>query len=418
MKIDFLTLYKQARSKHSDLADVPERVLDEFSNQYWMECRRRERGFELAYSSIVVSLVYLLTSVSVVEMFHLTRTVAQRWASHNFQAVFRDVPGLQVGSVLFCVAVIIYFIFVPLVSHSSLKSYLQKRAFFRSRLLDSDFSGWRFWVPGLIAIWAAAGWAIPVYSSIRPPTIEILRLAFTAWLLPAAMLLSLVPSLLLLAVSAITAISAQPERATSNTRVLKDLLNVLARWPDAGASDPTCVKFLRATADDLSKIAAQIRLLYFGTAPRGEDEQWAARQFALAADNLLVCGSWLYVPQQHSVEAVRARVLLFCNAFLTGILSDLPRVKLSESDGLINPRPKRRAVRTVLLTGMVFTYSVVPFAIFMLLRSKIALPSFPESFWLLLYSLWLAVGLFAYLENTSQSTGESLMNLVKIILRK
>jgi len=404
-----LALYKEASQKHPELVNLSEKVLDDLSTQDIKE-HRRESTMDFIMAAILAATAYMLLAVSGAETWRLTGAVAQRCASRNYQAVFQAVLGLQEGSFFFLCGVLAYFIFLP----------IGRRAIYifpsRSSVRDADFASWRFGLTAMIVIWAALGWAIVTWASFRPLTISTLNLAFRIWLVPPSIVLLLAPVLGIVIGVQFVIRWKRVKGATTSTKVLRNLLHVLSRWPGAEASATTPLEFRRKTALRLSGIADHIRRLDFGGAPHGKDEEWAARQFALAADNLSVCGSWLYVPQQQSMEAVRSRVIVFCNAFLTGNLYDLPRTEVSESEELISPLRKQRIIRTMFHTVLILIYFVTPFAFFMLLRHKLAALSAPDSLWLLLYSLWLVVGLFAYLEQTSQRPGETLVNLVKIVL--
>lgn len=404
MRQDFPKVYEDARQKHQELVSLPEDALAYFSNADTTEYKRELTKDTVAIFS-VAPVAYGLTAVSGAAMWRLERAVAERLAAHDYRAMFQAHSGLLLGSGLVLMSVLTYFPLMPLLN----------RWFPTSLFREVNYKSARFIVTASVAVWAALGLAIITAPSLPPLSQMNLFVPFVIWLVPPLTILMLAPLAMLVTGTGILVRWRRSKTATSSIEVLRGLLEVLSGWT-LGPKDAVSIESRRQTARKLSTIASKIKRLNFGPIRRGKDEEWAASQYALAADNLLVCGSWLYVSQAQSTEAVRSRVLAFCNAFLTGHLSDLPRLEVAE--GLISPPPRRRVITTVFLTGIVLLYSVTPFMLFLALRHQLESLSAPTSIWLLLYSLWLVVGLFAYLEHTSQSAGETLLNLVKVILGK
>jgi hypothetical protein len=422
MKEDFRTLYKNARQKHQELLSLPDEVFELIASRDREESRGRQERTYLILMSFLPFL-YGLVALSAAALWRQTSHVAQRLASLHYRAIFQALPASQLALSLVIVTLLTYFVFMPILNRWG--GLMMPKS-----LQMVDCTSRSYIVVQVIAVWVGLGLAIVFMSSflaegsshsglaLKIGSQSNLRWFFTIWTVPFVVVLSSAPLLLLVVALAMLFAWRDTKRATSSISILRSLLEVLSSWDLTGAPAAGPMESQRSMAQRLSRVAEKLRRLNFGLKPDGKDEKWAARQYALAADNLLVCGSWLYVPQAQSIETVRLRVLVFCNAFLTGQLSDLPRSEISESEGLVSNRPKQAVIRTVLFAGMVLVYCVVPFVLFPSLQHRLAAFGIPTNLWLLLYSLWLAIGVFAYLEHTSQNTGETFINLVKIILGK
>jgi hypothetical protein len=417
---DFRQLYEGVRKKHEELAPVSEEALDFLSHHDLAERRQEETGIFL-FVSTVLPPMYVVTWMSLVLTWRLATGIAQRWSVRDYRAMLQAAPGLQVASLVGLIAVLSYFFVIPIISYGLKKGWLKVWPFpgssFRN-FQNIDCTSPRFVSTTVLTTWTALGWTIVTIASAYRPASVIVERAFRLWLGVPVILLSLVPLALVTIVIGLAVAWKRSRSATTSADVLRRLLTTLSGWPDATGGKINIAGFQDQTARRLCRIASQIRRLKFGLLPHNKQEEWVAHQFALAADNLLVCANWLYLPQVQSTEAVRSRLIVFSNAFLTGHLDDLPRGEVTEFKELSPYRGRRRLSRTILLTLAVFTYCAAPFAAFLILRHGLASLSIPDSVWLLLYSLWLAVGLYAYLEHTSQGAAEILLGLVKAVLGK
>jgi len=325
----------------------------------------------------------------------------------DYGHIGQTIPGLQVGSVAACFAGGVYFVLLPIIERRCSKS---ARLFFGkevSRVVmgSVEFSSWRWKRAAVVVVWAGAGLLIGILASYGVLAPSARYFAFFCWLMPLFAGFALAPLLLMIPVLLVFRF-LRTRKEPGRLSVLRSLFRVLLRLPSREARDVVDCRLRYSIAIRLGEISEKIRRFEIAEGPQDDAQEWAARQFGLAADNLLVCGSWLYLPGTESVEAVRLRVLQYCKAFLTGSLLDLPRDEGARSAGLIAVRPKHRMIKAVMVGTAGLAYCMIPLALLLVFRQRFGAISVPDSILLLAYSIWIAIGLGGYFEHSSED-GES-----------
>jgi hypothetical protein len=412
---DIKQLYEEARGKHSELVELSTEVLDSLLNDDLTEYRRKRTGTFIILI-ILLPIIYVLFSVAGVVTWRLEDEIAAKLSNYDYHSMFLAVPGLQVGSVLGIFSVFVYCLISPVVGRNYKIGRYNLSPFPRESIFEqADYTSKRFITTAVVCFWVATGWGIVTAASFEKLSANTIGLALRIWMTPLGVVLSLSPIVLVMVFAAI-AVWKESRRATTCNQVLRGLLNILSSWPAVESGEIKSGSFQRTIAGNLGRIAFDIKRLFFARIPSDSSQEWSVRQFALASDNLLVCASWLYLEQAHTIDSVRTRVVTYCNAFLTGHLHELPREEVAESQGLISLRPRQRLIRTIFLTISVLAYCMIPIAAFFLLQSRIVPLNVPGSIWLLTYSLWIVVGFYGYLEHTSQKGISVLVDLIKTIL--
>jgi hypothetical protein len=403
--MDFLTLYERARQKHPELVSLTQQELSLRESEDREPLSGPARRLDLLYA-IAIPITFGIAIVSINATVRLAAKLARVLAAYDYRYVFQSLPGLSYALVVTAILIFYYFLiplFVPSVPYSVV-SY----PYTRSR---------SFKITACVAIWIGVALVIlPVAGSTSAGPRPGLVLALHLWLFPLAIILGLALPVVALAqvIALVSALSSSWSGMgqTSRGEVLHELLTLLSDWGEEGVSSTTLGPTIRM-------IAVLIHNLNFvPSAKKTRDQRWASHQYQLAAENLLVCSSWLYVPKQGTVELVRQRLVVFTNAFLTGNLDDLPRAEITAADGLMPPSPRRSLLTSILLSVAVFVYGLAPFVLFAVFRNRLGSLGVPLSIWLMLYSLWLIAGFIAYLRQTSQNPTETLYGLLKLLIGK
>ena len=107
-------------------------------------------------------------------------------------------------------------------------------------------------------------------------------------------------------------------------------------------------------------------------------------------------------------------------AFLVGDMSLLPRSQLAESAELLDPERRPHLVKSFGLLLLSIVYCTVPFLVMLVFRGQVGtlLPSGADSLLTLMYSLWVAIGLYVYIDYTSQQGGTTAIEVLKSILKR
>lgn len=406
-------LYEDARKKHSDIVsldieDINVLVIND-------ERQRRIRSTRVVVLLFtLLPFIYILICVAIPLTWRLDKDIAEKLADYDYSSLKESVPGLSIGLTSCFLATLMYYIITPLISIAGGWYAIHNSRKLESSILIADYSSRSYIISAFICCWLSICLGTVAAASLSKLTREHIELAFKIWMLCPAIILSISPLLLATQIVAIL-VEKQSRGAPTRNRIQRDLLSILKDWPIAGTRNLESKRFQSYVSHRLAPISADISNLYCGKKSQNPAQAWAVKQFSLAADNLLVCASWLYVPKPNTLNSVRSRIVVYCNAFLTGYLDDLPREVLDESRGLISVKPKRRIMRTIFLTFSMFIYCAVPVIVFCLFGKHLIPLGVPDSIWLLTYSLWLAVGIYGYLEHTSQEGASKVIELIKAL---
>ncbi len=391
-------LYNGAKSKHSELETISPEALARLGELRSLQEKRARTG-DMVLLSVLLTIAFFGIAVCIAMSLLFMGSLSKHLAAYDYTRTIAGIPGLRVGLMLGIFASLSYFLAAPLG-----KIYYKERP---TTFFFSDWSDSRFLIASVLALYLTFGFAIVLFASLGLNSTWRETL-FYIWLVPPGLVLAFAPVGIPI-VGILVQEKLRNRGTTNNLQVTEELLSLLDDWPRLLAhiddSKPDIARRIK-------RIAESIRRLYFKT-PSDRSEEWSAEQMQLAADNLLVCVSWLYVPQAATTESIRLRVVSYCNAFLTGTLHNLPRNALTELDGFKLPRRRQRIMRTVSTTLAILTYLLLPLVIYFLIRGRVQQFSIPDSFLILLYTLWIALGLYAYLEQTSQSGMATLVELIK-----
>jgi hypothetical protein len=396
----FTLQYEGAKSKHPELVTLSQQELDSFEERTANHQKRFESTF-FVIGAVSLSVASLLITVGLVISIGFVGSVSTRLAGYDYAQPIGSVPGLTVGLLMGILVAFCYFVIFPTLGGGMYSGV--------------DWRNKRFTIPALVVIYLLFGATTLFIALLFQSNRRLLEVLFYIWLIPLGILVALVVPVGVPAVVVMLLEKFHSKQPTSEIQVTRQLLYLLEEWPrlinnSNGESKRDISRRIKTTSDS-------IRRLYFKT-PSDQSEEWSAEQMQRAADNLLVCVSWLYVPQAGTSDAIRMRLITFANSFLTGRLHELPRNVLSEEDGFRSPRRRQRIMRTVSLTVAILTYLLVPIVIYFVFRNRMQQLAVPESFLILLYSLWIAVGLYAYLEQTSENGMTTILDLVKGIITK
>jgi hypothetical protein len=416
MPPDFSSLYNEAKKKHPELKDLSNDLRDCWSEEEKAFLQRR-RTKNILIISALLPLSYFTIAVCAATTWTLGNLAAQSLSKFNYPSLLRSIPGAQIGSAVAVFAAIVYFLLGPLIELIGNKIKLPGATEIFRIYEHVNRKRASFVFVAAIALWLALGWGIATVASFGLLESHSLALAALIWLIPLMFSISIAPFAFVIIFQLLVRWREQTH-ATSEIEILRTLLRILADWPSNDATAAKGFEFRSKTAARIAESASRMRRLYFGKNLSNKSQEWASRQFALAADNLLVASSWLYLPRVQSAEDVRSRIIAFCNAFLTTQLFELPRKRVGKSDGLVPMKQKRRPIRTASFTLGILTYCMLPLLAFSLFKSQIASHLVPDSVWLLAYSLWIAIGLYAYLYHTTQNPVSMLLDVFKAAVRR
>jgi len=376
------------------------------------------------WASLWATIVCLTAPIGVATIWPMLTVAGREIAELDW---IRTVPGLQLGVAFATFALLVYFPGWPLMS-------LLVERFILVRLFDvlhlrkpnvellppvHSFTRARWVFASAVAAWSAVGLWLAFAASPGILSQHTVAIALQFWLSPLMVLLSFAPGITFMLLTILFIVWRGTKRPSSGTEIRRNLLMVLATWPK-DKQPPFQSPTMRALQNSIRSVAFDVRRLEGDHWARDPSQEWAQREFGRASEHLLVCCSWLRLPDEGSMERVRLCLVKFCDAFLVGDMSLLPRSQLAESAELLDPERRPHLVKSFGLLLLSIVYCTVPFLVMLVFRGQVGrlLPSGADSLLTLMYSLWVAIGLYVYIDYTSQQGGTTAIEVLKSILKR
>jgi len=147
------------------------------------------------------------------------------------------------------------------------------------------------------------------------------------------------------------------ERA-SIQRLVSSLLQILCRLDELETLSLIPAHRRRWLAQALVRASQELAQL-FEQRPDPANA-WASEQLRHAADNVLCLATWIYLPKQGTLDALRAELVRYFNILVSGNLDELPRQELPPALALVVRNYKLRGWRKVATYSVAAIYLVLP----------------------------------------------------------
>jgi hypothetical protein len=409
---DFAKLYHTAAEASPGLFRLPEQRLEMLAATVAEE-RLENRTRDFSIIMVLLPFGYLFCAVAVALAFKISRNAVANLSMADLKRLVSVAPGLDYGLALFAMSGITYFLLLPL-----LRLIASKRLSGRSGLhilLDLDIRSRRLWMSGIPILYLASGIAIVLVVRQFQITDVHLRLVLQVWLLCALLPLAASP-IVFTGFASLLIRRFSTRRHPTEPLVLDQALKCLIQLDRTPSLDATTFEERRWIASRLAELARSIEGLYPITSNSTRSDLWVSAQLRASADNVLALASWLLLPQESTLTAITRELTEVINAFLSGQWHYLPRREVGPGEGLLPSRRRRRLLYTGVLAFGVLVYAFGPLLAAIVLRAQLPNLEIPDSLLLLLYSLWLTIGLYIYIEHTVDDPKSLLIDLVKSAL--
>ncbi len=299
--------------------------------------------------------------------------------------------ALAIAGLVFALTATSYAIMLPLTyylfrgNHSFLP---------RSSYMWIDLKNRRFLLFAGICIYLAFPIIVGAIISADSRAALFVHVIATAWSCPTLVLLAFS-----LAVLMSTVVYRRPHAGTQ--RVALELLRLIHKLGDVTAPAALTRDDRQQLLNQIGNCSSRIRRLYPDSMDAADD--WAQKQVGLAADNFLALSSWLYFPQQGTIESLRSALCTYANIFLTGNLHELPRGETSELQGLyFSSRPITVWAKLLLFLSALAYLGVPPGTVlFWVIYKRITIPAVADGPLILLYIIWTLCGIAVFAEKFS-----------------
>jgi len=164
------------------------------------------------------------------------------------------------------------------------------------------------------------------------------------------------------------------------------------------------------------------RLLRFHDFLPNPAGDWARIQMRLAAENLLRLAAWVYLPREGTLTALKAEVIRYLNATLTGNLDAFPRGHVGAAEGLVFTRQELRGWRKAVVYAGLAAYLLLPVftyaALVLIFRLEPRLSPPIQAAATLAYLIWALFGVSSFSRLISPDTRELLTDTIRLLIGK
>lgn len=408
-------LYSTAKSRHPDMVVDLTAARLEYVEERWLSDWQSDEAREwFAVSASATTFLFtmpLAVTALWPQLLHAGMTLAELVPRAT-------IPGLSVALPAGAVALLAYYFGWPLLAMDPPRPVPGWMLGWLGKKLPPVHRTHRtLWVlVSASAAWLALGLLVSEAVLLGAVATNVASTLFSVILAPLMVILAVTPTFLLMVVLVLWEERRDDRRTPSAASLLHQLLEILADWPP-DEQDIMCEhdfsrrlgRTLKSVADGLSRRPSALET-------QDPSTEWSRREYQRMADNLLVCRSWLLVPSRNYSERIRVRVVKYANALLTGDTDGLPRTALGERQGLLVPPKKRRIGRLILVPLAALGYSVAPLAVLSTLLKDNPFGGSLDAPILLMYSLWIAAGLYAFLENRTEDAASAIIDIVAAVL--
>jgi len=170
----------------------------------------------------------------------------------------------------------------------------------------------------------------------------------------------------------------------------------------------------------ISEIAKLIDQSETASATMNGATRWANDQLKCASAHFLALASWVYFPQQDTLEYLRNKIVSYLNIYLLGELHRLPREAISESQGVKEVDLPPSVITSLTKYLPLMLHATFPIIVYAIAISVLKWEPSAATLSGLLFSyvVWLIWGVVASIERLSPDTRGFVMDIVKVILAR
>jgi len=146
--------------------------------------------------------------------------------------------------------------------------------------------------------------------------------------------------------------------------------------------------------------------------------EWATSQMHIASQNLTGLAASIYLPQEGTLPALKAKIIRYLNVLLTRHLHDLTKVDLDAPEGLVFRERALTGWGKLAVHAGIAMYLMLPIVVFAIVASvfQLHLTSLSQTLISLLYLVWVIVGFFSFSELVSPEARALFTETIKVLL--
>jgi hypothetical protein len=239
--------------------------------------------------------------------------------------------------------------------------------------------------------------------------------------IPPALVFGLTPCAILLVLFAVTFHRrSSPYGYAPQAIIVRNLFQLLQQIEDIKNISSLSERVRGDIMGLIGHIGFEIEHMFTQIRSENPSARWAERQMRIAALNFLTIRSRFAFPRADTIDDVKSTIVNYISIFVTGEYESLARKELTEPDGILTKPPRARGLRRVLHFVWLFIYIVTPLLVYALVTTVygIQLPAPAQSFLGILYSAWVGLGLFLFIDRVAPDAKGLLGDVMAMLLRK
>jgi hypothetical protein len=419
-------------SKSTELRSLVREITDNYPDlkapsegelKYLEAALERVRGDRDTTTYIVatVAAVFLLLSFPMLAVwgYKLATSVQVAILPYLNQGDFLRVQlGVSTGLVLAASGAFLY----ALVMHISVLFAIPRR-YFRSLTAPWDAmakNNFRFRLYQVAMVYFALAIAILYVHSFAPELQTYSAFAARIWIFLPGLVLSIFPTIVLILLFVVAFIRERSDVDSTHAAVLREVLLLLQMLKNASHPRQLVMSTRIEALKRISKASSMFRRLYAESGTRNRVALWAQTKMSSVADSFLVLGTWILFPREDSILCLRQRLVVYANLLIAGNLNDLPVDAEPESLPFVRESRRRGYLHRLGSLMWLLLLVILPLLTYLAVCLWVGhtLPDPLQTPAAIAYSAWVGACLLAHIEDLAPEAKNTLIDVVKLILRR
>lgn len=204
--------------------------------------------------------------------------------------------------------------------------------------------------------------------------------------------------------------------AYSTIFYLVEIIYLMLDYSDFSSLNPTIKKKLIKL---IFKISDSIKNMYSENFADNKISYWSVNQINCAANNFSLLATWIYFPQENTLENLKLKLCNYLNIFLSGNYHDLPREETEEYQVVNSLIMKDNKLKKIFSLGKLCIFLAIPIVFYILFILLFNLKFDSINYCLgILYLIWIVVVFIYYAESLTLDSKDFIKDIIKSILQR
>lgn len=167
------------------------------------------------------------------------------------------------------------------------------------------------------------------------------------------------------------------------------------------------------------KISDSIKNMYSENFTDKKISYWSVNQINCAAVNFSLLATWIYFPQENTLENLRLKLCDYLNIFLSGNYHDLPREETEDYQIVNSIVIKDNKLKKIISLGKLCIFLALPVVFYILFVLLFNFKFDSINYYLgILYLIWITAGFIYYAESLTLESKDFIKDIIKTALQR